>query len=56
MKRIALLAAFAFVLACPKPPAAVMASIEKPEHVTAIRDAFNADAAHRRVLVLLSPH
>ena len=36
---------------CPKPPSAVMPVLEP----RTFRDMFNADAAHRRLLVLLSP-
>ena len=40
---------------CPKAPRAVLPSIATADDLAAVRDAFNADAEHRRVLVLLSP-
>lgn len=45
----------AFAAGCPKPPAALLPAIESQDDVAALRDAFNTDAAHRRLLVLLSP-
>lgn len=43
------------VAGCPKAPRAVLPSIATADDLAAVRDAFNADVEHRRVLVLLSP-
>ena len=50
-----LLSLAALVGGCPKGPVAVLPAITTTGDVDAVRNAFNADAEHRRVLVLLSP-
>lgn len=45
----------AVAIGCPKAPRAVLPSIASADDFAAVRDAFNADVEHRRVLVLLSP-
>lgn len=45
----------AFAIGCPKSPRAVLPSISSADELRAVKDRFNADVDHRRVLVLLSP-
>lgn len=45
----------AVAIGCPKAPGAVLLSIASEDDLAAVKDAFNADVEHRRVLVLLSP-